>query len=84
MDNEKISFSTRFGGAPCDIFLPIQSIVGIYAQENGQGMIFQEEDSKNPEPSGPTSVKSAPPSKKLPKGHGSSDANKKPSLRIVK
>ena len=84
MDNEKISFSTRFGGAPCDIFLPIQSIVGIYAQENGQGMIFQGGGPKDPEPSGPTSVTSAPPSKKLPRGPGTSDVNKKPSLRIVK
>ncbi len=84
LDNEKISFSTRFGGAPCDIFLPIQSIVGIYAQENGQGMIFQGEDPKDPEPSGPTSVTSVPPSKKLPRGSGTSDVNKKPSLRIVK
>ena len=84
MDNEKISFSTRFGGAPCDIFLPIQSVVGIYAQENGQGMMFQGENPKDPGPSGPPSVKSALPSKKLSRGLGFSDANKKPFLKIVK
>ena len=84
MSNEEVSFSTRFGGMPCDIYLPIRSIVGIYAQENGQGMIFQEESPKDPEPSGPGPIKSVASPSKLPKDGGSVDKSKKPSLRIVK
>ena len=84
MSNEEVSFSTRFGGMPCDIYLPIRSIVGIYAQENGQGMIFQEESPKDPEPSGPNSIKSVASSSKLSKDGDSVDKSKKPSLRIVK
>ena len=84
MGNEEVSFSTRFGGMPCDIYLPIRSIVGIYAQENGQGMIFQEESPKDPEPSGPNSIKSVASSSKLSKDGDSVDKSKKPSLRIVK
>lgn len=43
MDNEAVSFNTRFGGVPCDIYVPINAIMGIYARENGQGMAFQPE-----------------------------------------
>jgi stringent starvation protein B len=64
--------------------LPIKSIVGIYAQENGQGMIFQVEHPVDPGPSGPGPVKSVPSSDKLSKDKISGDKTKKPSLRIVK
>jgi len=84
MNNDEVSFSTRFGGIPSDIYLPIQSIVGIYAQENGQGMIFQVEHPKDPDPKGPEPVKAVSSSDKSPKGKPSSDKIKKPSLRIVK
>ena len=84
MNKDQVSFSTRFGGIPASIYLPIQSIVGIYAQENGQGMIFQVENPVNPEPSGPSTVKSVPSSDKLIKDKPSRGKTKKPSLRIVK
>ena len=58
--------------------------MGIYARENGQGMIFQPEDSSGPEPSGPAPVKSVPPTDKPPTGGGSGETSKKPSLRVVK
>jgi stringent starvation protein B len=47
--------------------LPVQSIMGIYARENGQGMIFQSEDSSGPEPSGPAPVKSVSKTDKPPR-----------------
>tara|TARA_R110000822_G_scaffold187752_23_gene326886 strand:+ start:1173 stop:1628 length:456 start_codon:yes stop_codon:yes gene_type:complete len=84
MNNTEISFSTRFGGVPREIRLPILSIMGIYAQENGQGMMFQPEDSSGPEPIGPAPVKSVSRSDAPPKGSGSGEASKKPSLRVVK
>tara|TARA_B100000902_G_scaffold82808_2_gene87388 strand:- start:2552 stop:2947 length:396 start_codon:yes stop_codon:yes gene_type:complete len=39
-DNNFISFSTRFNGNNQDIFLPIESIAGIYGKENGEGLFF--------------------------------------------
>lgn len=84
MSNEVISFSTRFGGVPSDIRLPVQSVMGIYARENGQGMIFQSEETDGPEPSGPAPVKPVSPTDKPPKGGGPSESSKKPSLRVVK
>lgn len=44
LDNRQICFSTRFGGVPTDISLPVESVLGIYARENGQGMVFQREE----------------------------------------
>lgn len=43
-DNE-ITFSARFDGKPNNIHLPITAILAIYARENGQGMMFSEEES---------------------------------------
>jgi len=40
-DNEFISFSARFNGKNQDIFLPMESISGIYSKENGEGLFFE-------------------------------------------
>ncbi len=40
MDNDAVSFEGRFGGVPHSLFVPIGAILGIYARENGQGMVF--------------------------------------------
>ncbi|EED35490.1 stringent starvation protein B [Luminiphilus syltensis NOR5-1B] len=56
LGNDAISFNGRFGGRPFDIFVPIAAVMGIYARENGQGMVFDAEpepeppDSPTPEP----------------------------------
>lgn len=84
MSNQEVSFSTRFGGVPSEIRLPIQSIMGIYARENGQGMIFQSEDSNGPEPSGPAPVKPVSTTDKSSGSGGSGEIRKKPSLKVVK
>ncbi|MFT6407107.1 MAG: stringent starvation protein B [Arenicella sp.] len=63
MDNECISFSARFSGIEQDIFLPIDSILAIFARENSQGIFFEDMDDDeglDPEPSGPTRIPSKP------------------------
>lgn len=40
MTNDYLSFSARFGGVAQDIYCPIESILAIYARENGEGMMF--------------------------------------------
>ncbi len=40
-DNDFISFSARFDGKNQDIFLPMESISGIYSKENGEGLFFE-------------------------------------------
>lgn len=74
INDDYISFNARFGGVPTDVFAPVQAITGIYARENGQGMMF---DSDSPQ--GP----SDPPPTKITKPNKPGDAIK-PSLRIIK
>jgi len=44
LDDEYVSFSARFAGKPFNIYLPIFSILGIYAAENGEGIVLAEMD----------------------------------------
>src|ERR1700712_456957 len=41
MDNDAVSFEGRFGGVPHSLFVPVAAVMGIYARENGQGMVFE-------------------------------------------
>ncbi|MGI9290963.1 MAG: ClpXP protease specificity-enhancing factor [Gammaproteobacteria bacterium] len=43
MDNEAVSFNARFGGVGQSVYLPVDSIIAVYARESGQGMVFQAE-----------------------------------------
>lgn len=51
-DNDEIRFSTRFGGVPMSIRVPVGAVLAIFARENGQGMAF---DADAPDPDGPDS-----------------------------
>jgi len=31
----------RFGGSPFDLMMPVVAVIGIFAKETGQGMVFQ-------------------------------------------
>jgi len=53
--NEGILFEARFSGVSQNLFVPVESILAIYARENGQGMMFGENDdlSEPPDPKKP-------------------------------
>ncbi len=77
--NEDISCGGRFGGVSHQIMVPINAVIGIFAKENGQGLVFQGQDSA------PTisvtseskfNTSDSPPDDPSPQG--------KPKLRIVK
>lgn len=40
MGNDFIEFKARFGGKSCDILVPVDRVLAIYARENGEGMAF--------------------------------------------
>ncbi len=44
-----VSFEARFGGVGFAVQVPVRAILGIYARETGQGMIFPEGDA-DPDP----------------------------------
>ena len=77
MTNDQVSFSARFRGIPMDLLIPVESILGIYARENGQGMMFSDTASPpTPTPGGASSGKKSGASSPRPQG--------KPSLKVVK
>jgi stringent starvation protein B len=49
LGNEQIDFSARFAGKSSQVSVPVQSVLAIYARENGQGMVFNEERRKDPQ-----------------------------------
>ena len=51
LGNESIDFTARFGGAARAVHIPIRAVLGIYARESGQGMVFNDSD-LSPEPPG--------------------------------
>jgi stringent starvation protein B len=72
---ETVEFNARFSGVSHRIRVPCDAVLGIYARETGQGMVFTEEPQASTEP--------AP---EPPPAGGSPDGQKKkrPSLKIVK
>lgn len=72
--NEEITCGGRFGGVSHGLVVPLTAVIGIFAKENGRGLIFQGSDSF-PTPS--TVIANAAPLDKptLPS---------KPRLKIVK
>ena len=72
MNNEAVRFRARFGAITHDVTVPIAAVLGIYARETGQGMIFSEAD---PSP---------PPQPSPPKPPPSGEESKRPKLKVVK
>lgn len=46
MESDFISFSARFGGVSRQISAAVDSIIAIYAHENGQGMAFEPQETQ--------------------------------------
>ncbi len=42
LDDDGVSFNARFSGVPQEVHAPIVAVLGIFAKENGQGMIFND------------------------------------------
>ena len=87
MNNQYVQLSTRFGGMPIDIYVPVGAVMGIYAQENGQGMVFEPENpDDNPPPKPPTGPKPvlSAAEKSQPASKPKTKSKTKPSLRVVK
>jgi stringent starvation protein B len=71
LGNDVVSFEARFGGVGFAVQVPVRAILGIYARETGQGMIFPEGDADpdptDAPPAGPGAGKPAAAKPKRPK-----------------
>ncbi len=70
LGNDWLSFEARFSGSPMIVRVPMPSVLGIYARETGEGMIFTE--TGDPEPSPDDS------------GEGEGGERKRSHLKVVK
>jgi stringent starvation protein B len=66
LGNERISFNARFGGVAMDVAVPAEAVMGIYARENGRGMLFPEEEPLADRQSGPDDEPEPPPPRERP------------------
>lgn len=93
LGNDMISFNARFNGKPTEVFIPPESVLGIYARENEMGMLFAEEPAQSSD-----ETPAQPPKKLAPKivdsaGIADMDAPQtnaprppkgRPSLKVIK
>jgi stringent starvation protein B len=88
IDGEAVSFNARFGGVAQVIHVPIDAVLGIYARETGQGMVFSAEGDAGPGEGGPGAGPPAPPSTPLQGGTPGEKPRggkgNRPSLKVVK
>ncbi|MCK5002910.1 MAG: ClpXP protease specificity-enhancing factor [Gammaproteobacteria bacterium] len=49
LGDDDVSFSARFNGVSESIYVPIKAVEAIYARENGQGMMFSDDDEALPD-----------------------------------
>src|SRR5262249_44164349 len=86
LGNEAVTFETRFGGVPQQLEIPVDAVLGIYARETGQGMIFGDDDTAPAGPGGPTGPSPAPPGGPTagPATPAPSAARKAPKLTVIK
>ena len=71
LSNDAVSFRARFSGVPFDVWVPMGSVLGIYARETGQGMIFSHDADTSSEQAVHTSTEVDTP-------------RQRPHLRVVK
>lgn len=84
IENDWISFSARFSGASEEISFPSDAVRAIYARENGQGMVFPEEEQGAAESQSATALSEAQPEMAEQQPSKAPEKRGKPSLKIVK
>ena len=66
LGNDVVQFRARFGGVTRDVSVPVGAVLGVYARETGQGMVFAESD---PPPEPPVPAPPEPDSETPRRGH---------------
>jgi stringent starvation protein B len=78
LGNDVVSFEARFGGVSQQLAIPLPAVLGIYARETGQGMIFGDDDAPGPTP---PEDDGSPPSAPAPPA---ATKDRRPKLKVVK
>jgi stringent starvation protein B len=76
LGNDVVTFEARFNGVSQQLSVPVTAILGIYARETGQGMLFSDEDAPPPGTPAPDGGTPQPP----PAGGD----KPRPKLKVIK
>ena len=76
LGNEVVTFEARFNGVAQQLSVPVAAILGIYARETGQGMLFSDENGGPPTAPAPDGGTPQPP----PSGGD----KPRPKLKVIK
>ena len=80
LGNDVVAFEARFNGVAQQLAVPVAAVVGIYARETGQGMLFSDEDATPPVIPPPDG---GPPQAPPPPAPSGGD-KPRPKLKVVK
>ncbi len=80
LGNDAVTFEARFGGVSQQIVVPVAAVLGIYARETGQGMIFGEDDSPPTTPEAADDTRGRWPRPEPPPPSG----DRRPKLKVIK
>ena len=80
IDNDTVEFDARFAGVIHHVRFPVGAVLGVYARETGEGMMFPDQDAGPAPPSGPPSGPGTGPAPADEGGGG----GRRPQLRVVK
>jgi stringent starvation protein B len=69
MGNDEVEFDARFAGVIHHVRFPVSAVLGIYARETGEGMVFSEQDLGPEPPTRPTQA---------------DEGARRPQLKVVK
>jgi stringent starvation protein B len=84
LGNDVISFQARFSGVSQSISIPVAAVLALYAQENGQGMMFPaDENGAMPDDNGTGNDAEGDP-EPPPSGDDNRPKRGAPHLRVVK
>ena len=75
--NDLIQFAARFNGVSRECSIPLEAVTGIFAKENGQGLVFPRE------PAGEVAAAPAPASTE-PTPPGAPTNGGRPKLQVIK
>lgn len=84
LGNEWISFQARFSGASQAIHVPVRAVLALYAQENGQGMMFPADDEGGDQPPPVSGPDGSPPAPTNTDAGEDKPKRGAPHLRVVK
>ena len=79
LGNDVVTFEARFNGVAQQLAVPVAAILGIYARETGQGMLFSDEDAA---PTTPGPDGGPPPAPQAPAPSGGDKP--RPKLKVIK